>query len=289
MTDTGRRAEVELDLDATLEDAWRAITDARELARWFPLEARVEPGAGGTMEWIWADKFHWTTRIETWQPPRLLRLVQDAERPHDVEGRQTQDQSVAPARMVIEFLLETSQGRTHLRLVHSGFGAGAAWDDELESVRNGWATELRNLALYLARHRGKDRHVAWATGSTAEPQAAVWRRLLGPGGFAIEAHRLAAGEPFTLRTPGGDTLSGIIQLHIPDREFLGIARELDDGVFRLGTWAAAGATGVHVWLATWSPELEGKTAALGATAQRFLDRTFAAAATPAGTRESSHP
>jgi len=43
-----------LDLDASPDDVWRALTDARELVRWFPLDARVTPGAGGSMVWSWA-------------------------------------------------------------------------------------------------------------------------------------------------------------------------------------------------------------------------------------------
>ena len=48
-----------------------------------------------------------------------------------------------------------------MRLVHSGFGAGAEWDDEFDSISNGWKFERRGLRHYLQRHFGKDRRVAW--------------------------------------------------------------------------------------------------------------------------------
>jgi uncharacterized protein YndB with AHSA1/START domain len=42
-----RRVEREIEINAVVEDVWKALTDANELARWFPLEARVTPGVGG--------------------------------------------------------------------------------------------------------------------------------------------------------------------------------------------------------------------------------------------------
>ncbi|HET6639495.1 MAG TPA: SRPBCC domain-containing protein, partial [Gemmatimonadota bacterium] len=39
-----RAAKGEIAIDAPVEVVWKALTDARELERWFPLEARVKPG-----------------------------------------------------------------------------------------------------------------------------------------------------------------------------------------------------------------------------------------------------
>jgi uncharacterized protein YndB with AHSA1/START domain len=265
---------MELDLETTLENAWRALTDARELTRWFPLTARVEGRPGGDMVWDWGERFHWASRIDVWEPPRRLRLVQDVERPRDIEGNPLADGAIAPSFMAMEFTLETVQGKTRLRLVHSGFGEGAAWDDELDGVRNGWAFELRGLAHYLAHHRGHDRHIGWGTVSTETSHSAVWQRLLGPDGYQLEGRTLGAGERFSVRTPGGDRFSGIVLVHNPEREFAGAVQELDDGVFRLGTWSGGGAVGINVWIATWSPAQAERVTRLGSDAQDFLDRTF---------------
>jgi uncharacterized protein YndB with AHSA1/START domain len=277
MADSERQVVMELDLEATLEDAWRALTDARELARWFPLSARVDGRAGGAVVWEWADRFQWATRIEVWDPPRRLRLVQDVERPHDVSGRPLEDRAIPATRIAMDFTLETRRGKTWLRLVHSGFGLGAAWDDELDGVRNGWAFELRSLAHYVARHRGRDRYVGWGIGSSQATHAALWQRLLGSGGFPIEAEKLAAGEPYALRTPEGDRLTGVICVHVPERTFAGTVRELDDGLIRLESWSAGGATGVNVWLATWSATHAARVRQLGSAARDFLDRHWGAA------------
>ena len=47
--DTKRAFELALDIDASADEVWRALTEAEELMRWFPLEAQVAPGNGGSM------------------------------------------------------------------------------------------------------------------------------------------------------------------------------------------------------------------------------------------------
>ena len=44
-----RTVEREIEIDAPLAAVWRAHTDAEEVTRWFPLHARVSPGAGGSV------------------------------------------------------------------------------------------------------------------------------------------------------------------------------------------------------------------------------------------------
>lgn len=265
-----RAADITLELDAPIEDVWTALTDARELTRWFPLRAEVEAGAGGSMAWRWDDHFSMLSRIDAWQPPRLLRLIQEREPPHAADGLPLAD--APPARVVMEFTLETHQGRTRLRLVHSGFGSGDAWDDELEGVTNGWHHELRSLAHYLAHHRGRDRHYGWAWTTTSRPPADVWEALVGAPGLSLAPPSRDAGAPFALAWPGGFTLSGTSLLHVPEREWSGTAAELDNGLVRLSIWRGGGRTGANIWCATWNPERAARAVSLGESAQRFLDR-----------------
>ncbi|MBI4420506.1 MAG: SRPBCC domain-containing protein, partial [Gemmatimonadetes bacterium] len=162
-TEKPRAFEMTLDIEASREDVWRALTEAEELMRWFPLEARITPGQGGSMFWSWGERWDWENRIEVWEPGRRLRLVEDEARPYDAEGHPLPDGLVQPARIAIEFTLETHRGKTRLRLVHSGFGRGDVWDNELDSISEGWQSELRSLRHYLQHHGGKNRQVgrAW--------------------------------------------------------------------------------------------------------------------------------
>ncbi len=97
-------------------------------------------------------------------------------------------------QLAMEFTLETHAGRTRLRIVHSGFGDGASWDDELESVSGGWQFELRGLRHYLEHHKGCDRHYAAAHLVTSLAADDVWTRLLGPAAFPIAEGSLTQGE-----------------------------------------------------------------------------------------------
>ena len=45
--------EHRLEIAASPEQVWKAITDAGELANWFPFDARVEAGEGGSITYSW--------------------------------------------------------------------------------------------------------------------------------------------------------------------------------------------------------------------------------------------
>lgn len=263
-----RSATVAVDIDAAAADVWKAITDAREMVRWFPPHAVVTPGVGGQVTWRWDEDFTMAGRIETWEPGRRLVLVQEREAPHGADGRTVE--GAAPVRLRMEFTIETRSGATRLTLVHSGFGHGADWDDELEGVANGWEFELRSLIHYMTAHRGSDRHTGWAhaTADAAEPE--VWRELTGRNGFTPPETMRRAGEEFALTLPSGDVLTGTSIRHVSEREWFGRVRELDDGLVHLHTWRGGGRTGVSVWFATWNRLHAAQVAQFGQTAQAFL-------------------
>ena len=253
VTEPQRAFEMSLDLDATPHDVWRALTDAEELVRWFPLDARVTPGQGGTMYWSWGDTGDWRSRIDAWEPGRLLRLVQDDARPYDAEGRPLPAGQVEPARLAMEFTLETHRGTTRLRLVHSGFGHGSAWDHEFEGISEGWQAELRSLRHYLRAFRGRDRTFGRAWLTTDVPRDVAWARLVGATGFRVQPDDSSEGDAYEATVPGGRRLSGTIELNLPGQTLLATAREMGDGLFRLLTWTdPTGRTGVWASLATYA-------------------------------------
>ena len=92
---------------------------------------------------------------------------------------------------------------------------------------------------------------AWAHADTAASIPTSWSRLVSSDAFSIAASKLAAGEPYTITAATGDRFSGVIELYIPDREFAGTARELDNGLFRFGTHPAGGRTGLTIWAASY--------------------------------------
>lgn len=246
-----RSIRFELDVAVPAEQVWPALTEAEELVRWFPTRAEVVPGPGGSVLWAWGDAWDWRHRIDAWEPPRLLRLVQDVPQRFDADGNPVEDRSTGEP-MALDFTL-TPRGRTtHLALVHSGFGSGRAWDEELEATRTGWTVELTGLKRYLEQHRGQDRRVGWATASSPLGREEVWRRLLSGEALGMEAPRLEPGEPFTVAAATGDRFSGRILVAVPEREVAGLVDGLDGGILRVSAHSAAGRTGMFVWLSCFS-------------------------------------
>lgn len=272
MPESSRAADVSLVLDASPEQVWQALTDARELTRWFPVDAKVDPGVGGSVTWRWDDHFTSVARIETWEPRGRLRLVQEREPPHAADGSALAGET--GVRIIMDFTIETRDGQTRLRVVHSGFNRGDAWDDEIEGVTIGWESAFYHLRHYLERHRGHDRQFGWAWATSAGSHADAWKALTGDGGFAFDTPAPPATGPFSVRTPDGTVLTGEVQLHVPDREWVGTARELGDGLIRLATWRGGGRTGIQVWCSTWQAEHADRVAAIGQAARRFLNQRF---------------
>ncbi len=181
-----RSAEGEIDVRASADRVWQALTDERELIRWFPLDAKVEPGPGGSFYLSWLNEFAATAEIQVWDPPRHLRT-----------GWKFHDEGAA---QVTDYYVETKGGRTVVRAVTSGFPLDPAWDGWVEGTNRGWAFELRSLKHYLERHVGEPRHVVYLRRRTPVSNQEAWARLSGEEEFVALAQRRtgirpASGEP----------------------------------------------------------------------------------------------
>jgi uncharacterized protein YndB with AHSA1/START domain len=265
-----RRFEMSIDINATPDDVWRALTEAGELMRWFPFQARVKPGKGGSVFWGWDEHWAWESEIDAWEPGARLRLVENRTA-FDVNGKPL----AGPAEcLAMEFTLETHAGQTTLRLVHSGFGDGASWDDELDAVSAGWQLELRGLRHYLERHKGRDRQYAAARHVTALSTAEVWRRLLSSAAFVVTDGSLTQRARIVIRSATGDRFTGTVEWFNPQRDLFISVDELNDGVFRVSTWQAAGQTGLQVWLTTYDRQHCDLVREFGIRAQQLVDGLF---------------
>jgi uncharacterized protein YndB with AHSA1/START domain len=149
---TVRAHETRVEIDRPIEEVWQAITDAKEIARWFAGKMTVEPGVGGFVLAEFSPGMDWKTMIEVWEPNRHLRLTENRDRVMSASGM---EQVMEACRLVEDFYLETQGGKTVLRLVHSGFGSSKAWDDEYEGTQGGWPVCFFRLKHGLERHRGE--------------------------------------------------------------------------------------------------------------------------------------
>ncbi len=213
-----KKYEKEIEIDATPEEVWRALTDGEELKRWFPLDARVKPGVGGALWLSWGEGSDWEAPIEVWEPLRHLRTVDTT------PGKE----GAPPTRVAVDYIIESRGGKTVLRLVHSGFAADM-WDDEFDTLSSGWAAFQATLKHYLERHPGEPRAMAFVRHAPQElPRVEVFRRTLAAMGLA-SADGLRVGRRYSAKSRKGDEFEGVIKVLAPPINFSGTVENWNEG------------------------------------------------------------
>ncbi|MCA8955669.1 MAG: SRPBCC domain-containing protein [Planctomycetes bacterium] len=266
--DPTREYRTELDIDAPRDAVWQAISTAAELRRWFAPIAQTDQAPGGSIVWEWPGHHRWEQTIEVLEPGTRLKTRYDSAAPDGRGGK---------LPLFIDFVLEGEGGSTTLRLVQSGFGPGAEFDQEYDGISRGWPVELRSLRLYLERHRGVDRQLAWSTFDLDWDPSEAWARLTGPEGLGVGANVQSCreGEPFRFVTGDGDVLAGHA-LRCHPREFSADLESHGHAFFRMSAERWGGLTHVWIWLGAYRQD----AAALAALQQRWdamLQRLFGGA------------
>lgn len=215
-----RDIELTVELDATPEDVFRAVTDGTELTKWLAPEARVSPpneGRKGTIWISWGEGMGVEKAIELWDPPRRM-----------VHASGENPETKAP--LWVEWSIEAKAGgTTTLRLVHSGFSASADWDDEFDAHSRGWRLMLANLRHYFARHAKKPSVHLPFTAKLDSPREQVWKLLLSKLGLLGATQ---SGAAFRITSDGGQSFTGTLDLVNPARDLGLVISELDDALLR---------------------------------------------------------
>ena len=239
-----RTIETELEIKAPIEAVWKALTDGQELTRWFPLNAKVKPGVGGSIWVSWGAPFEGESKIEAWEPNRHLRTGWPFTSSPDGD----------PTPLTVDYHLESRGGSTVLRLVHAGFGVGPNWDNEYDGVTRGWAFELRGLRHYLENHRGKDRRVVWVNQPTSLSLEKAISRIIGPEGRVVRGRidGLKEGDRFRLELVGMDEpLEGIVDINRPPRSFAATLKSFNNAYLRCDMENCGGREAAWVWFSTY--------------------------------------
>ena len=171
---TDRTIDLTIDIDATLEEVWQALTTGEGIARWFAPYAAVTPGEGGSVSVGWDPKEMWETPITVWEPQRRMQTA--SEMPSK-DGRMV--------RLAVDYYVEVHGGRVRVRLVHSGFDDSGSWDDYIDGLDAGWTYFLFNLKHALERHRGVERGQLSARFRTTAP-AGEDHPVFGANGLRLQ-------------------------------------------------------------------------------------------------------
>lgn len=227
-----RTIDDEIEIAAPIEAVWKALTDAEELTRWLSEEARVTPGAGGTMWLSWGEGQAGESRIETWEPNRRLLIRNLPWDSGEACGGEYDEKAAAMTPMMQEFVLETREGRTVLRLVDSGIPDSPEWEGMYDSKTRGWHMFFLALRHYLEKHNGKPRKQIIEMRPIQGALAEAWGKLTGAEGLAASGSLAEApeGTRYSVTASTGDRLEGEVLINIPPKTISLTVENMDDAL-----------------------------------------------------------
>jgi uncharacterized protein YndB with AHSA1/START domain len=265
-----RRLVAEVELEAPIAAVWKAITEGEELIRWFPFQARSEPGPEGWIWMSWDGAYEDRAAILAWEPNQHLRTDWKVSDPKSGEN----------VELIVDYRLEARGGSTLLRLVHHGFSADDDWDDIVDSHRRGWSIELRSLRLYLEHHRGRNRGLVRAQAPIVGEVSDAWQRLWSGffGRSAPEVGSFQTDTAMRISTTTGDQLAGRVLFFEPPTDLAVKVESLDNALLRvsLEPCSPGQPLSLRLWLFSWTMQ-DDERDRLQQRWQAAFDRIFAPA------------
>jgi uncharacterized protein YndB with AHSA1/START domain len=135
--------DLEVEVAGTPEQVWQAIATGAGISAWLQ-PTTVEERVGGAFAFDMAALglgVNDSGRVTAWQPPHRFATG----------GVRWQAPGAPAAVLATEWLVETLSGGTcRVRMVMSGFGSNAAWDQEIQQLTEGMRKALEQLRSYLA-------------------------------------------------------------------------------------------------------------------------------------------
>lgn len=171
----------EIEIQATPEEIWEAITTGRGMDGWFlDTGNEIEPGEGGRVRLNVGGEIS-EARVTAWDPPRRFAH----------ESEPAPDGSVHAFEFVIE---AKGSDRAVVRLVHSGFLADD-WESEYDALNEGDFMYLHLLAQYVTHFLGRP-VTAVSAWRPEEPDRervlGIFRRALGLSSTVAEGDAVQA-------------------------------------------------------------------------------------------------
>jgi len=109
-----RSHETIIDVKATPEEVFRAITDPEQIVKWFCTESRVDPRVGGEYHFSWGPGMDGQSTISAWEPGKHFGTY--SERSTSYSGKGALDTGVVQ-RMCVDYYIEALGGHLEIAAV----------------------------------------------------------------------------------------------------------------------------------------------------------------------------
>lgn len=249
-----RQIEIAKEIDAPVDEVWRAITEARSLEQWFPVDARVTPGPDGTIWLSWGEGSQGEAKIFHWEPNRRFGWGEE----------------VGGVRMATDFFLEARGAKTVVRVVTSGFSDDPAWDDDFHMMEGGWNYFMSHLQVWLERHRGQTRVLAHSREQSDHTKAEAFARLARALGFTEAPAR---NGRVAVTTSEGDRFEGSIIALNPGVQMGMVIGNLDHALLFIEMEGRKDRAKPALWLSTYGLS-DADSSALAARMRTLYERAL---------------
>jgi uncharacterized protein YndB with AHSA1/START domain len=149
MSDLDIRKTIEI--DASPEVVFKAISDPAELTIWFPDAAILEPRTGGKFKFSFykdSDRRPKKMDQDSFTEGKVLEFVPNKKLAYTWQHKKVPD---FPETVVTWELEQVSKNKTRVTLTHSGFTGKEAIQKSAKEHNQGWSYFLGELASYCKK------------------------------------------------------------------------------------------------------------------------------------------
>jgi uncharacterized protein YndB with AHSA1/START domain len=193
----------ELEVDATPEQVWEAVSTGPGWDSWFMGRNEIEPGEGGAVRWS-IGGFTATSTVATWDPPK--RFVSKGDVGPDGSLHQ------------FDYQIEPREGGgSSIKYVHSGFLGGDDWETEYAAMNEGDPMYFQKLVEYVTYFSGRFATPIDAHGPNVPDRDHAFAAMRAGLGLSDD---VAEGDRVRLTPDGFAPIEGVVDCVSPS--FLGV-------------------------------------------------------------------
>jgi len=139
-----------IEIDASPEAVFSAISDEQELTQWFPDTAILEPKVGGKFKLSFlkdSKNSRMKLDMDFINEGKILEIIQNKKLVHTWQWQTFSDFP----QTIVTWELEQVDNKTRLTLTHSGFTGNEEGPASLEEHNKGWSFFLNGLISYCKK------------------------------------------------------------------------------------------------------------------------------------------